>query len=100
MIFFFFVKVWEIICVFFFMSFRFACRIIAGRDESDLTCRIFAAGFDSSRNIFLVSKSLVGERKNPHFFKLFLLVQGEKATKWETNGGADVDGLVSQTFLI
>lgn len=31
---------------------RFACRILADRDEQG-TCRIYAAGFDSSRNIFL-----------------------------------------------
>lgn len=31
---------------------RFACRILADRDEQ-ATCRIYAAGFDSSRNIFL-----------------------------------------------
>ena len=32
---------------------RFACRILANRDENDLSARIYAAGFDSSRNIFL-----------------------------------------------
>ena len=31
---------------------RFACRIIADRNDVN-NCRIFAAGFDSSRNIFL-----------------------------------------------
>lgn len=31
---------------------RFACRIIVERSESH-RARIFAAGFDSSRNIFL-----------------------------------------------
>lgn len=31
---------------------RFACRIIVDRNESN-RARIFAAGFDSSRNIFL-----------------------------------------------
>ena len=41
---------------------RFACRIICARDEPDHVARVYAAGFDSSRNIFL----------------------GEKATKWET----------------
>ena len=41
---------------------RFACRILCSREGPDYSARIFAAGFDSSRNIFL----------------------GEKATKWET----------------
>ena len=41
---------------------RFACRILCSREGPDYAARIFAAGFDSSRNIFL----------------------GEKATKWET----------------
>lgn len=31
---------------------RFACRILADRNNSKI-CRIFAAGFDTSRNIFL-----------------------------------------------
>ncbi|TRY80551.1 hypothetical protein TCAL_10962 [Tigriopus californicus] len=56
---------------------RFACRILAQRDEDDLTCRIYAAGFDSQRNIFL----------------------GERATKWET-GQQGVDGLTTNGVLI
>lgn len=37
---------------------RFACRILADRTNPRI-CRIYAAGFDSSRNIFLgVSESL------------------------------------------
>jgi len=56
---------------------RFACRILASREENDLTTKIFAAGFDSSRNIFL----------------------GEKATKWETEHQA-VDGLTTNGVLI
>ncbi len=63
------------------MSFRFACRIIAGRDESDLTCRIFAAGFDSSRNIFLVSKSLVGERGKKRIFLIISFCAGREGDK-------------------
>ena len=55
---------------------RFACRILVGREEAPVT-RIFAAGFDSSRNIFL----------------------GEKATKWETEQQA-VDGLTTNGVLI
>ncbi|XP_047512621.1 protein pellino isoform X1 [Pieris napi] len=54
---------------------RFACRIIADRDDVN-NCRIFAAGFDSSRNIFL----------------------GEKATKWSENH--EIDGLTTNGVLI
>jgi len=56
---------------------RFACRLLCIRDDSDLSAMIFAAGFDSSRNIF----------------------QGEKATKWET-GENEVDGLTTNGVLI
>ena len=56
---------------------RFACRIIASRDGSIAPVTIFAAGFDSSRNIFL----------------------GEKATKWETDHHG-VDGLTTNGVLI
>lgn len=31
---------------------RFACRILADRNNAKI-CRIYAAGFDTSRNIFL-----------------------------------------------
>lgn len=61
---------------------RFACRILANRDENDLSARIYAAGFDSSRNIFL----------------------GEKATKWETQEhpreSSCVDGLTTNGVLV
>lgn len=59
---------------------RFACRILANRDETDLSARIYAAGFDSSRNIFL----------------------GEKATKWETQDPREscVDGLTTNGVLV
>jgi len=59
---------------------RFACRILASREQDEdgeAATRIFAAGFDSSRNIFL----------------------GEKATKWETEHQA-VDGLTTNGVLI
>lgn len=56
---------------------RFACRLLCHRDEMDLSAMIFAAGFDSSRNIFL----------------------GEKATKWE-NGENEVDGLTTNGVLM
>ncbi|KAG9508956.1 Protein pellino, partial [Fragariocoptes setiger] len=49
---------------------RFACRILVDR-KPPYTARIYAAGFDSSRNIFL----------------------GEKATKWEQN--EEIDGLTT-----
>ncbi|XP_074599264.1 E3 ubiquitin-protein ligase pellino [Brevipalpus obovatus] len=54
---------------------RFACRILIER-KPPYTARIYAAGFDSSRNIFL----------------------GEKATKWEHDG--EMDGLTTNGVLI
>jgi len=54
---------------------RFACRIIT--DRHSLQASIYAAGFDSSRNIFL----------------------GEKATKWETVEHC-VDGLTTNGVLV
>lgn len=41
---------------------RFACRILVERDSSPTRAGVYAAGFDSSKNIFL----------------------GEKATKWQS----------------
>ncbi|XP_067125269.1 protein pellino-like [Centruroides vittatus] len=54
---------------------RFACRIIVERNGNH-TSKIYAAGFDSSRNIFL----------------------GEKAIKWQHN--SEVDGLTTNGVLI
>lgn len=54
---------------------RFACRILVDR-EPPYTARIYAAGFDSSNNIFL----------------------GEKATKWEHNN--TIDGLTTNGVLL
>lgn len=54
---------------------RFACRILIERKPPH-TARIYAAGFDSSRNIFL----------------------GEKATKWQHDG--EMDGLTTNGILI
>lgn len=54
---------------------RFACRILADRDDPGIA-RIYAAGFDSSRNIFL----------------------GEKATKWQEY--REIDGLTTNGVLI
>ena len=44
---------------------RFACRILVNRDESDPAAKIFAAGFDSSKNIFLGEKVCKMEGKGP-----------------------------------
>ncbi|EEC13369.1 protein pellino, putative, partial [Ixodes scapularis] len=54
---------------------RFACRILVERGRSHRS-HIFAAGFDSTRNIFL----------------------GEKATKWQHEG--EIDGLTTNGVLI
>ena len=54
---------------------RFACRILIDR-EPPYTARIYAAGFDKARNIFL----------------------GEKALRWTTKG--DVDGLTTNGILV
>lgn len=54
---------------------RFACRIIVDRDPP-YTARIYAAGFDTAKNIFL----------------------GEKATKWEQ--GDSIDALTTNGVLL
>lgn len=54
---------------------RFACRIIVDRNPP-YTARIFAAGFDSARNIFL----------------------GEKAVKWYSE--EDIDGLTTNGVFV
>ncbi|KPM05538.1 pellino-like protein [Sarcoptes scabiei] len=54
---------------------RFACRILVDRFPP-YCARIYAAGFDSSKNIFL----------------------GEKATKWQREG--EMDGLTTNGILI
>lgn len=58
---------------------RFACRILIER-KPPYVARIYAAGFDSSRNIFL----------------------GEKATKWQHNCNnlTDIDGLTTNGILL
>ncbi|XP_049819907.1 protein pellino isoform X1 [Aethina tumida] len=55
---------------------RFACRILCDRNNSKIA-RIYAAGFDTSKNIFL----------------------GEKANKWQENG-REIDGLTTNGVLI
>ncbi|XP_064604047.1 uncharacterized protein LOC135469349 [Liolophura sinensis] len=54
---------------------RFACRIVVDRNPP-YTARIYAAGFDSGRNIFL----------------------GEKAVKW--HAGEEIDGLTTNGVFI
>ncbi|MCJ8748202.1 hypothetical protein PDJAM_G00161990 [Pangasius djambal] len=55
---------------------RFACRIVCERSPP-YTARVYAAGFDCSRNIFL----------------------GEKAAKWRSFGG-QMDGLTTNGVLV
>ncbi|XP_067001254.2 protein pellino-like [Anabrus simplex] len=55
---------------------RFACRLIADRTSPHIV-RIYAAGFDSSRNIFV----------------------GEEATTWQ-NENTEIDGLTTNGVLI
>ncbi|KAG7258944.1 hypothetical protein CRUP_035683, partial [Coryphaenoides rupestris] len=55
---------------------RFACRVVCER-HPPYTARIYAAGFDSSKNIFL----------------------GEKATKWKNPDG-HMDGLTTNGVLV
>uniref|UniRef100_A0A1A7WU93 Pellino homolog 2 n=1 Tax=Iconisemion striatum TaxID=60296 RepID=A0A1A7WU93_9TELE len=55
---------------------RFACRVVCERNPP-YTARIFAAGFDSSKNIFL----------------------GEKAAKWKNPDG-HMDGLTTNGVLV
>jgi pellino protein len=55
---------------------RYACRILADREEP-AKVYVYAAGFDSSKNIFL----------------------GEKATKWQKKNG-EYDGLTTNGVLI
>lgn len=55
---------------------RFACRVVCERNPP-YTTRIYAAGFDSSKNIFL----------------------GEKATKWKNPDG-HMDGLTTNGVLV
>lgn len=55
---------------------RFACRILCDRNNPKIA-RVYAAGFDMSRNIFL----------------------GEKANTWQENG-REIDGLTTNGVLI
>lgn len=42
---------------------RFACRILSDRNNPKV-CRIYAAGFDPSRNIFLGVRTIMPSFKN------------------------------------
>lgn len=55
---------------------RYACRILMDREQTN-KAYVYAAGFDSSKNIFL----------------------GEKATKWQKKNG-ECDGLTTNGILI
>lgn len=76
---------------------RFACRILADRNNSKV-CRIYAAGFDTSRNIFLGVSISVFNAAN-YLFYLTLIYLKEKATKWQENG-REIDGLITNGVLI
>ena len=91
---------------------RFACRILANRDENDLSARIYAAGFDSSRNIFLGKQfytrfwTFIGwsfpQTANRILVSIISAFVGEKATKWETQDPREscVDGLTTNGVLV
>lgn len=85
---------------------RFACRIVCERNPP-YTARIYAAGFDSSKNIFLgVSRLKPSQqmyfwknRQSSHFqFVNFVPLQ-EKATKWKNPDG-HMDGLTTNGVLV
>ena len=78
---------------------RFACRLLCIRDDSDLSAMIFAAGFDSSRNIFQGKSILPRANRLKVSILFFVYFLGEKATKWET-GENEVDGLTTNGVLI
>lgn len=91
---------------------RFACRILVNRETTQ--ARVYAAGFDSSRNIFLgvsvnkwhfcqtarmciVHATAADSQKNTDYYYLHLFLQ-EKATKWQDN--VEIDGLTTNGVLI
>lgn len=90
---------------------RFACRIICERNPP-FTARIYAAGFDSSKNIFLgvrnylllrcsfqayVSALKANEQVNKSGF--IAVSSQEKAAKWKTSDG-QMDGLTTNGVLV
>ncbi|XP_061915471.1 E3 ubiquitin-protein ligase pellino homolog 1b isoform X1 [Entelurus aequoreus] len=83
---------------------RFACRIICQRTPP-YSARIYAAGFDSSKNIFLgVSGRSEEKRQEGMTQKLtrssfFVFITQEKAAKWKTADG-QMDGLTTNGVLV
>lgn len=83
---------------------RFACRILCERSPP-FTARIYAAGFDSSKNIFLGVKSFLFTNAFFHTSSYLytnrnsLLFLQEKAAKWKTSDG-QMDGLTTNGVLV
>lgn len=75
---------------------RFACRILADRNNSKV-CRIYAAGFDTSRNIFLGVSFCFNHLML--LLHIYIFILKEKATKWQENG-REIDGLTTNGVLI
>lgn len=84
---------------------RFACRIVCERNPP-YTARIYAAGFDSSKNIFLGVSSIKSRhriyfgqnRPWSHLSPISGPLQ-EKATKWKNPDG-HMDGLTTNGVLV
>ncbi len=72
---------------------RYACRIVVSR-YPPYTARIYAAGFDNSKSIFL------GVRSSSSFY-LFPLIffDQEKSIKWKTNRH-EMDGVTTNGILL
>lgn len=82
---------------------RFACRIKCQRTPP-YTARIYAAGFDSSKNIFLGVRCLmcgqVGDNRRLERLTSYVLdFAQEKAAKWKTSDG-QMDGLTTNGVLV
>ncbi|XP_051936166.1 E3 ubiquitin-protein ligase pellino homolog 1b isoform X1 [Hippocampus zosterae] len=82
---------------------RFACRIMCQR-APPYTARIYAAGFDSSKNIFLgvrihdtnpQTRKPTSDAESP----ICLFSCQEKAAKWKTSDG-QMDGLTTNGVLV
>jgi len=76
---------------------RFACRILADRSDPRIA-RIYAAGFDSSRNIFLGVRFEIDRAAQCFIHKFISDFSQEKATKWQEN--REIDGLTTNGVLI
>lgn len=78
---------------------RFACRILVDRNETK-GARIYAAGFDSSRNIFLGVSFVENQLQKPNVLTQYMgcVFPQEKATKWQDN--VEIDGLTTNGVLI